>query len=199
MSHYKYKTGICNSPKKQTPVACIDNAIWGWVTNLLQDEENLDEGIRAMIEKRTREWEPKRERLNTIESLLLEADGKIERLVDELSEYEGHTVRDVIREKIRAIESERNMLSGEWERLSRELQENDITPYFEEQIKRTAAIIREKLSGATIEDQQMVLDALDMQVQYHYDQERGEILKISCVIPFADGQIVLSPSQRLSL
>jgi hypothetical protein len=42
----------------------------------------------------------------------------------------------------------------------------------------------------------MVLDALDMQVQYLYDKERGEILKISCVIPFADGQIVLSPSRK---
>jgi len=64
---------------------------------------------------------------------------------------------------------------------------NDITPDFEEQIKRTAA---------TIQDQQMVLDALDMQVQYLCDEERGEILKISCVIPFADGQIVLSPSRK---
>jgi site-specific DNA recombinase len=192
------RRGKCNTLKKQIPVARVDNAIWDWVTNLLQDEDNLDEGIRTMIEKRTREWEPKQERLNTIEGLLLEADGKIERLVDELSEYEGYAVRDVIREKIRSIEGERNMLSDEWERLSRELQENDITPDFEEQIKRTAAIIREKLSGATVEDQQMVLDALDMQVQYFYDRERGDIFKISCVIPFADGQIVLSPSPRWS-
>jgi site-specific DNA recombinase len=192
------KRGVCNGPKKQVPVVRIDTAVWEWVTSLLEDENNLDEGIRAMIEKKEREWGPKQERLGTLEGLLLGADAKIERLVDELSEYGGLAVRDVIREKIRTIESERNMLAGEWERISQELEQNDILPDFEKQIKKTAAIIREKLSGATIEDKQMVLDALDMQVQYLYSEERGEILKISCVIPFADGQIVLHPSRDIA-
>jgi len=125
-----------------------------------------------------------------------EAQGKVERLVDELSEYEGSTVRDVIREKIRSIENERNMLADEAERLARDLEENDISPDFEDQIKRTAAIIREKLTGATIQDKQMVLDSLDLKAQYSFEEGRGEVLKISCVIPFAEGQIVLNPSKR---
>jgi len=173
--------------KRQVSVIRVDNAVWKWVTNLLEDENNLDEGIRAMIKKREKEWEPKKERLDTLESLTQEAQAKVERLVDELSEYEGFAVRDVIREKIKSIENESNMLAEEAERLARDL---------EEQIKRTAAIIRQKLTGATIADKQMVLDALDLKAHYFFEEERGEILKISCVIPVVEGQIVLPPSPR---
>jgi len=175
----------------------VDTAVWDWITTLLEDENNLDEGIRAMAEKRTRELGPTEERLSTIESLLIAADARIQRLVDELSEYEGYAVKDVIREKIIALESERNMLSDEWEKLSRDLEQNNISPDFELQIKRTAGKIREKLSGATFEDKRMVLEALEMQVQYIYDEwKNAEILKISCVIPFTDRSIELSPSRK---
>jgi site-specific DNA recombinase len=194
--HDRLKRKTCNAPKKQISVRRVDNAVWHWVTSLLEDENNLDEGIRAMMERKEREWGPKKERLETIEALMEESQAKVERLVDELSEYEGFTVRDVIREKIRAIENEKNMLADEAERLARDLEENDISPDFEDQIKRTAAIIREKITGATIQDKQMVLDALDLKAQYSLEEGRGEVLKISCVIPFAEGHIVLSPSKR---
>jgi hypothetical protein len=201
-SYYKcfrrgQKNRTCNTLKRQIPVARVDNAVWAWVTELLEDEKNLDDGIRAMMEKREREWGPKQERLNTIEALMQDAQAKVKRLVDELSEYEGFAVRDVIREKIMAIENERNMLADEAEKLARDLEDYDISPDFEQQIKRTAAIIRQKLNGATTADKQLVLDALDLRAHYFCDEKRGEVLKISCIIPFADGQIVLPLSPRL--
>jgi hypothetical protein len=200
-SYYKcfrknLKNQTCKTLKRQVPVMRVDNAVWEWVTALLEDENNLDEGIRAMSEKKEREWGPKKERLDTIEALMEEAQAKVERLVDELSEYEGFAVRDVIREKIRSIENERIMLADEAERLARDLEENDISPDFEEQIKRTAAIIRQKLTGATTADKQMVLDALDLRAHYSFEEGKGDILKISCVIPFAEGHIVLPPSRK---
>jgi site-specific DNA recombinase len=195
-SYYKcfrknIKNKSCNTPKRQIPIARVDNAVWEWVTALLEDEDNLDEGIRAMMEKREKEWGPKQERLNTIESLMADAQAKVERLVDELSEYDGLTVRDVIREKIRALENERNLLAEEAERLARDLSESDLAPDFEEQIKRTAVIIRQRLIGATTTDKQLILDALDLKTHYLYEEGRGDILKISCVIPFIEGEIVL--------
>ncbi|HSJ90378.1 MAG TPA: hypothetical protein VK909_24410, partial [Anaerolineales bacterium] len=42
-----------------------------------------------------------------------------------------------------------------------------------------------------------VMAALEMQVHYIADPERGEILRISCVIPSAEGDIALPPSQKL--
>jgi site-specific DNA recombinase len=190
------KRFVCSSPRKELPVPRVDNAVWEWVTSLLENENYLDEGIRAMVEKQEKELGPKKERLLTIENLLTAADTRIERLVDELSEYEGYAVRDVIREKIIALEGERNMLFDERERLSRELELSDISPDFEEQIKRTTAKIREKLAGATYEDKRIVLDALELRVEYYYDECRGKILKISCVIPFMEGEIAVNPSPR---
>jgi site-specific DNA recombinase len=185
------KRGTCNAPKRQLSVARIDTAVWEWVTALLEDESNLDEGIRAMMERKEREWEPKKERLETIKALMQDAQAKVERLVDELSDYEGFAVRDVIREKIRSLENKNDILAEEAERLVRDLEENDLTPDFEERIKRTAAIIRQKISGATMPDKHLILDALDLKAYYSYEEGRGEILKITCLIPSIDGQIVL--------
>lgn len=190
------KGGYCNSLKKQVSMRKVDTAVWGWVTSLLEDENNLDEGIRAMMEKRASEVVPKQERLNTIEGLLLGADTKIQRLVDELSQYDGNAVRDVIREKIREIESERNMMAEEGDRLLKELEQIDISPNFEHQIKRTAEVIREKLAGTTILDRRMVLEALGLHAEYYYDEQRGDVLFVSCAIPFSDSQIALSPSPK---
>jgi site-specific DNA recombinase len=189
---------ICANPKKQTSMRRVDAAVWNWVTSLLEDEGNLDEGIRAMMEKRANELGPKQERLNTLESLLLGADTKIERLIDELSNYEGNAVREAIREKIRSIENERNMLAKEAERLFAELEQIDISPDFEQQIKRAATIIREKLCAATVNEKRMVLEMLELRVQYYYDPDRGEVLNISCSIPWAESEIALSTLQRSS-
>jgi len=192
------KGRTCNASKKQISVHRVDTAMWEWVTAFLEDENNLDEGIRAMMEKRTREVGPMQERLETIENLLSQADIKIQHLVDELSEFEGYTVREVIREKIMSIEGERKMLSEEGERLLRELEQNDILPDVEDQIMRTAQVIREKLFGATFEDKRIVMDALDVKAEYLHDELHREILRISCIIPIADGQIALSPSPKSS-
>src|SRR6185503_13957388 len=170
--------------------------VWDWVVSFLENENNLEDGIRAMMEKRASELEPKRERLNTVENLRLRADTRIERLVDELSQYDGNAVKDVIREKIREIENERNIISEEEERLLKELEQSDIAPNFEKQIKRTAEIIRGKLSGATIQDKRIVLEALGLQARHYYDPERGDILTIFCEIPYADDEIALSTSPR---
>jgi len=195
-SRNAHKGKECPNPKKHISMRRVDAAVWSWVTSLLEDESNLEEGIRQMIEKRATELGPKQERLNTIEDLLLAATTRIERLVDELSEYEGNAVRDVIREKIREIENERKLLSDEGQRLMRELEQIDISPDFEERIKRTTEVIRAKLSGATLQDKQMILEILDLQVRYHYDPARGKVLNISCAIPLVESQIVFSTSVR---
>ena len=193
-----HKGSFCKSRKKHIVTKRVDSVIWEWVRSLLQDENNLDEGIRAMIERRAIELGPKKERLDTIESLLSDADAKIERLVSEIAEYEGYAVRDVIRQKIKEIESEKNMLLAEWERLTKELEQSDLSPDFEQQIRRTAEIIRKSILGATLEDKRRVLEALDLRVKYLFDEERGQILQVSCVIPFGEGPIELLPSPRLS-
>ena len=201
ISYYKcssksHKGTSCASLKKQIATKRVDPVIWGWISSLLEDENNLDEGIRAIIEKRETELGPKKERVITIESLLTEADEKIKRLVDELAEYEGYAVRDAISEKILSIENERSMLFSEWERLSSELEQTDLSQDFESQRRRTAEIIRKSLKGATFEDKRRVFDLLDLQVRYLYDENRGEILQVSCMIPIGDGAIELSPSSR---
>ena len=88
------------------------------------------------------------------------------------------------------------MLSQEAEKLTRELDQIDISPNFEDQIKRTAEKIRAKLSGATMENKRLILETLEFQAQYYFDEQRGRILNISCAIPLEDDQIVINPSPK---
>ena len=43
----------------------VDALVWDWLTSFLADENNLEESIRTVMEKRETEQVPKRERLKT--------------------------------------------------------------------------------------------------------------------------------------
>jgi len=103
---------------------------------LLLSCRNLDEGIRAMTEKKMVELEPPQEGLTTLKSLVSGANAGIERLADELAEYRGYAVRDMIPEKIKSIQSEKSMLLAEREKLTIELEYIDVLPDLEGQIEK---------------------------------------------------------------
>jgi hypothetical protein len=153
-----------------------------------------------MIEKRKDELEPKQERLKTLESLLIKADTRIHRLVNELSQYDGVAVLAAIREKIKDIENEKNMLLEEHSRISMELETLELPPDFGEQVRNMVREAREEIGDASFESKRNLLEKLNVQVLYHRDPETGAIrLNASCIIPQFNCAIETSPSQKWSL
>lgn len=186
----------CDNAKKQISLARVDEAVWGWLSSFLKDEESLGAGIRAMLQERENQLEPKKERLSTIEGLLAGGNSKINRLVDELSQYDGVAIRDAIREKVRAIESERKVLLEEQSRLAIEIEQSKTPANFESQIRKVADLAKGKIENATFQNKRMLLDAFNVRVVYFYDAEEGDILHVSCAIPEADGDIMFNSSRR---
>jgi site-specific DNA recombinase len=187
----------CDNAKKQVAMEKIDDMVWGWVNSFMTDEEALEVGIRTMIEKRKNELEPKQERLKTLESLLLKADTRIHRLVNELSQYDGVAVLAAIREKIKDIENEKNMLLEEHSRISMELENLELPPDFDEQVRNMVREAREEIGDASFESKRSLLEKLNVQVLYHRDPETGAIrLNASCIIPQFNCAIETSPSQK---
>jgi hypothetical protein len=134
--------------------------------------------------------------IHTIESILSGGSSKIHRLVDELSQYDGAEIRDAIREKNKAIESERKMLLEEQSRLIAEIEQSKTPANFESEIKKITEMVKGKIADVTLQNKRMLLDALNVRVVCYYDPEAGDKLHVSCAIPEADGEIVFSTSPK---
>ncbi len=190
----------CDNAKKQVSMRKVDELVWNWLCSFLTNEEVLEQSIRTMIEKRDEELEPRQERLRTLENLLQKADTRIHRLIDELSQYDGEAILVAIREKIKDIEGEKNILLEEHSRLSMELETLVFPPNFDDQIRETIREAREEISEASFESKRRLLERLDVKVLYERDPDTGSIkLKASCVIPQFDRAIEYPPSRRLWL
>jgi site-specific DNA recombinase len=186
----------CDIVKKQVSMKKVDALVWGWLLSFLGDENNLEESLRTVMENRINDLEPKRERLKTIQGLLANADTRIHRLVDELSQYDGTAVLEAIREKIKAIENEKGLLLEEENRLSAELENMKLPQDFESQIRKIVKTVGGDLAEASIESKRRLLDVLDVRVIYDFDPDQGGKLRVSCTIPAFDKEIAFDISRR---
>jgi hypothetical protein len=125
---YNNKLAQCGFHKRSIQMERADKAVWEWLSSLLEDETVLMEGLRNMAERREQELEPRREQYAAILKMIDTSDEKIRRLVEELSEFTGSTVKAVIKEKISQMETEQNFLQEEKVRLEAELAELEISP-----------------------------------------------------------------------
>ncbi len=188
---YYHKVIKCGHTIRAIQIEKADQAVWNWLSSLLTDETVLIEGIRSMVETREEQLIPKREQYTYVLKMLDTTAEKIRRLIDELAEFSGDTVKAVIKEKISQLESEQNFLFEEKTRLEAELAELEISPEAESRFTEIAALVRERLSVATFQGMRDLLELLNVKVVY-YHNDRGVRLRISCEIPGTEEDIVLT-------
>lgn len=188
---YNNKLAHCEFHKRSIQMERADQAVWNWLSSLLEDETVLMEGLRNMSERRETELEPRREQFAAILKMIDASGEKIRRLIDELSEFSGSAVKAVIKEKISQMEAEQSFLLEEKTRLETELAELEISPDSEIRIPEMAALIRERLPCATFEGKRDLLELLRAKVVF-YQIEEGIKLRVSCEIPGSDSDIVFT-------
>jgi site-specific DNA recombinase len=186
---YNNKRAKCGFHKRSIQMERADKAVWEWLSSLLEDETVLREGLRNMAERREQELEPRREQHATILKMIEASSEKIRRLIDELSEFSGSTVKAVIKEKISQLEAEQNLLLQEKTRLEAELAELEISPETESRIPDMAALIRDLLPAATFKGKRDLLELLRVKVLF-YQVDEGIKLRVSCEIPGSEDDIV---------
>ncbi len=190
---YNNKIAICVHRKRSVQMEKADNAVWEWLSTLLVDEETILEGVRSMTQRREEELQPKRERYDYILRMLDSTTEKIQRMIDELADFNGETVKSAIKEKIHQLESEQNLLLEEKNRLEVELTELEINPNVENRIAEISAIVRDRLPVATFEGMRDLLELLDVKVVF-YDLGEAIKLHVSCELPGSEQDIVLMSS-----
>ena len=186
----------CESAKKEISMDKVDALVWDWLLSFLCDENNLEESLRTVMEKRIADQGPKRERLKTVQGLLANADTRIHRLVNELSQYDGAAVLNAIREKINEIENEKGLLLEEEDRLCADLENTNLPKNFESQIRKVVQTVGGEIAEAGYETKRRILDVLDVRVVYFSEPDRGRILRVSCTIPGFDVEIAYDTSPR---
>lgn len=165
--------------KERIRVDITDQLVWDWLSNLLLDDERLENGLRTYSARRESELSPKRERLETVNSLIARQEGAIQRLAAEFAQQESKVVQAALKEQMHtagrdldALEGERTILQAEVKQA--EFSEADIT-----EIKATAQKVRGRVEQASFARRKEIIDLFNVQAKVEYrDGERG--ITVTC-------------------
>jgi site-specific DNA recombinase len=171
---------ICMTGNRVVPMKRADERVWKWVENILVDAENLEIGLRRMVEMRKNETGPKRQRLNMVEDLITKAERKIERLIRTLEDEEDEYLITELRSSLKTASKMRDSLVNERDTLSYEVEEQEITPEKIDLVKQRAAEIRYKLIDPTYAQKRIVLDMVRLECVYRVDENGNRWIDAKC-------------------
>ncbi len=174
-----YKKHLERCPTKMVRADIAGKLIWEWLRDLLLDSKSLKEGLMKYTESKEYELEPKRERLATIIELIQANERKMDKLTDELTEFDG-TVRDAIRHKLKDISEILDRLNDQHHQLLVEIQTREITNPDVDSIELYANKIRQRLTcNPTYDQKRALLMTLNLKVNLREDNA-GRWLDVSC-------------------
>jgi len=170
-THY---TG-CNAP--YLPIDLLDNAAWGWVTQLLTDPEKLEQGL---IEYRARcedGLQGKRQQVAELEKEIHEIGHRIKTLAIEFANEKDEFVRAVLREQRDIAARQRQAAILRQGVLEQELANGELSARDIETIRQWAKVITDELAGDwDVTEKRDLLTLIDFRGRLEY---QGEVLGIS--------------------
>ena len=169
-------------------MSVADTAVWEWLSNFLSDEDSLLNGIQEMIDQREGVLRPKRERQAYILKTLDAIDDKIRRLIDELAEFSGETVKIAVKEKTKQLEAERNLLEEENIRLASELAQVELAPDIESRVPEIIMRVRDKLSNPTFKNKRDLMELFNVSVTFY---NHGKNIKLGVTIWIPEGEEII--------
>ena len=168
---------LCDMPAFR--VDLIDGIVWQWVKNLLQDPENVMDGLRGMQEETRRKHKALYDRLDLIQGQLDDLLRQQEKLVDLY--LSGDFNKDVLLERKLRLETNIANLYKEKEQLNAHLSTINYSDQDLAIIDEFCKKIRDKLDQATFEGKRRVLELLDVHGTLAMENEE-KVLYITCAI-----------------
>ena len=163
----------CSIGSRSVATSKVDDLVWDWICQLITDDQALEEGLNKMIENNRDETGTRRNRLDTLAKLIAKQERSIKRLVDELSdgEYSDEFTRSIFQEKISENTEVIRELRKERDRHEAELAQVELTEDFRQEIKAMATQVKDKLLDATFGNKRAVMDKLDLQAVFRYEDD----------------------------
>jgi site-specific DNA recombinase len=182
---------LCDMPTYRVDV--IDNAVWEWVKGLLQDPENIMDGLQGMQDETRRTHKVLYDRLDLIQEQLDDALRQQEKLVDLY--LSGDFDKGMLLERKHRLETTISSLRKEQEQLSAHIGTLNYTDQDLVIIEQFCAQIRENLDHATFEGKRRILDLLDVHGTLAVENDE-RVLYLTCAIyPQPVSLVLTSPSQ----
>lgn len=171
----------------------IEGAVWNWVTELLSDDSQLEEGLQKMLENSSTINSNLEERIKTVERLLQKTSTKIARLVAAFSEEENRTVAIALKNELSNASQLKESLQKEHETLSLKLTDTIFTPDMADEIREFAKKVKERVLNGNFQNKRRVLELLNVKVMIQKDEDGKRRAKVTCDF-FPDGRgAVLHP------
>jgi site-specific DNA recombinase len=142
----------------------VEEVVWNWITNLLENPDTLQEGLNTFLEETENQLNPFRERLDVVESLLEENDKELDRLLELY--LSGEFPKEVLISRKNDLETVMQSLENEKNKLLENIQEKELTPKQIENIFEFAEQIKEGLEHAnnSFRAKREIIEALDVHV-----------------------------------
>ena len=119
-------------------------------------------------------WYSKGETLRLIES----TDGKIKRLVRDLSDEDDEILRAAVEVEVKNMTKQRGGLTQEAETLRSSIEQSTVSQEMRDRIKTTINEVRAKLSHATFAQKRFIINKLEVEVVVRED-DAGRWLDVS--------------------
>jgi site-specific DNA recombinase len=173
----------------------VESIVWNWLVGLLEDESNLERGIRQMKENEQADLAPKRERLENARDLIKRVELKIKRLIASMAETEDEFTVATIKAELRTAQKQRTNLLNEAEELHQQINQRQLSKEDEAEVKRIGRCLRERIDNATFSQKRFLLNTLDVSVRLR--QEDAKLwIDCSCGLKLDEPTFELHSSGR---
>lgn len=162
-----------------------DSLVWTWLHGLLADEEKLNKGLAAYLNRKENQLAPRRERLAMVDGLISKGEAKVARLAAEFADAENKIVGDALRAQMKLAGNDLNALGAERETLRAEIGQGELSQVDIGEIQRIAERIRRKLDNPTFEKARTLVNLLDLQAKLEY-QDNVKGLRVVCRLNLDD-------------
>lgn len=160
-------------------VDLVDNAIWQWVSETMQNPEKVISGLRGSQAETERANSALQERFAVIESRLTETEAQLAKLIDLY--LTSDFPKELLTERKTNLEKIIEDLGKEREELAAHLNTTVITDEQVTLIETYCAELREGLEGATFEDKRRYFDLLDVRAKLAIENNE-KVAYITCKI-----------------
>jgi hypothetical protein len=173
---YEHKCG-----EKAVRADLADKLVWDWLVGILNNDEVRNEGLRLQAEERATLMEPKRKRLVVVHDLVDQAEKKIKRLASAIANVDDETAVSALQAELRIASKEKVSLTEELDRLTIELEQDELSERSIEAINARVEQVRRELENPTFETKRGLLDDLDVQTRLVREGDK-RFLGVSCVL-----------------
>lgn len=178
---YRGDRHILDCTESYLRVVKTDSLVWGWIYELVSDDEKLTEGFREWQRQNSQQLEPKQARLSALGEMKTRAERSIARLAEAYRFADSEEEATVLERERKIAVKQLIEIKAERAQLKKDLAKVELTPARLNTIRLAVGEIRGRLGDANFEQKREVLDLFCFAGKIGYqDDVRG--LWCTCTI-----------------